>query len=442
MTISARARRDAGGHIRRWFGNDIFQKMQSAFDYPFGDVRIDASDDAQYLLRDMRTCAATQDATIFLAQSLLCSNPFVAETVLAHELAHVVQKRRPGSSLSAYAASPEYECLLELEANRAAQRAVAGRPARCVLPDQPTRLAAWGPAGHYYTAYFVLLAASGNNEQAQRRAFFCQMPDQVFDFDAVSAACDYYQQDSPGKVWIPHFGTFVPISESVETETQTVYEYDGLAMSRTTVIVETAASRLRRKQIDRQISTGLHCLTGRKGTEEIAIREKLLYKYKDDDLRYGLALHCFGDSYAHQTKEGRMYTPIQGHALDGHAPDDVARHGTQYIHYVAQLHRVASKTMAIRSPRLDLVGTLDALEPVWKMQFDADDDVIQQIHCGKIRQIARKMNFGDLGGYSPEREKETYWRLFWRNNSAPIKAAGGADQVYNVTRSCGKEWGT
>jgi hypothetical protein len=360
--------------------------------------------------------------------------------VLAHELAHVAQKRRAPTFARR---GPWAVGLLEAEAEMLAPRALDGLPCRPILGDAPETPSFWGPAGHYFTSLYVMLAAGGEERACYRRAFFCQMPDQVFDFDAVSAAVDYYQRESPGSVWIPIAGTFRPATppEEIKYRTERRMEFDGMAKYWVEEDVETPESRLKRRTVDRQISTGLHSLTGRSGDKEIEQRAQLLRQNKDDDLRFGLALHCYGDAFAHQNPSGVMYPPISGHGAAGHTPDNCAKHSILYIRYIGGLWRIVRETMAQRTERIPFGKLLDSLQPIWSMKFDADDETVQRKHCLEIMLTAARNGLGAMTSYMPQYEAEVYWSKFWPAHTDMIYPSGGPQKVYETVRKCGAEWG-
>ena len=76
---------------------------------------------------------------------------------------------------------------------------------------------------------------------------------------------------------------------------------------------------LRRKRIPRQrirvIQEGIHALTGRSAEEETRLRREILVKVAFDSLAFGLGIHAYGDSFAHQRMDGSgtMYKGLFGH---------------------------------------------------------------------------------------------------------------------------------
>ena len=162
------------------------------------------------------------------------------------------------------------------------------------MPLRPGTLAAWGPAGHYYTVYYVLLAAGLGDDNARRMAFFTQLSDQVYELDAVSVAGDMINA----------------ISDQAPGD---VDHSPGAALERARGIQNVF-----------DVQAGLHCLTGRGSRKETAARAHVVLGCKvESDI--GLALHPFGDSFAHRQLDDvkTMYRWKFGHAFDGHKADKI-----------------------------------------------------------------------------------------------------------------------
>jgi len=229
--------------------------------------------------------------------------------------------------------------------------------------------------------------------------------------------------------------------EDIEKRFQLRWGLGGAGPAPMLTYAETPQSVARRRQIDRQISKGLHCLTGRKGADEVRIRGEALDKYGNDDVRFGVGLHSYGDSFAHQDEHGAMYPPIRGHATAGHTPDNCKDHAVQYIRYIAGLYRIAERSMAIQS-RLSFNDVVFALEPVWKMKFDGDDEAIQTKHSQLIASIACKTGLcskGQIDSYKPEHEKISYWKHFWPRHCSKLFPEGPST-IMCIVRQCGEEW--
>ena len=207
--------------------------------------------------------------------------------VIAHEIVHVIQKR---SSTGRRGSVAE----LELEAELGSHDAIVGRPFQVQFADAAAIPRFWGPAGHYFTCLFVMPGAGVAPRAAFTRAFFCQMPDEVTEFDATEAMKD---------------AVFTGAQGLVRTE-----------FGSPTAVIEAQA----RIQEDMQVSAGLHSLSGGSSLAEQGRRKLDLTKLfrSKDHLAVGLAMHAFGDSFAHVqlTDETLMYPTGIGHGeeLFGH----------------------------------------------------------------------------------------------------------------------------
>jgi hypothetical protein len=372
--------------------------------------------------------------------------------VYAHESVHVLQ-RRHGKRLvdPQLAGHPIYRQMIELDAAIGSLAVLAGRKPQFTLPDDPDRIAEWGPAGHYWTTLCVMLAAGVPIETAKKVAFFCQMPDQVLEFDAIAAAVDFTSVSGG------NYNLVAPLagSEATTTTEQRIREGPGDAV--------------RRRQIDYQISTGLHCLTGRNATQEVGIRYREALRHARDPVVFGLALHCFGDSYAHQDDAPRpmtnpiadrrmgneplpptlvpapgsvrMFPPLVGHAASGHTPDLIGEHSGQYRDYVSRLYSLAIEAFG-QTPRMDADRVVTALGRVAGGRFGGSDTVIEGQQCGAINYFMITNGWAPLGAfedYRPELERICRWNLFhprhahrWRPKTA--------EAIFATARQWGASW--
>jgi len=165
-------------------------------------------------------------------------------------------------------------------------------------------------AGHYYTVYLLSLAAGFPKDIAFQNAFFAQLPDEVKELDAFSTRGDPRAQRDI--IW-----------------------------------------------------EGLHALTGRDSTEERNYRETVLRdrNLKPGTLEFGLALHAFGDSFAHSMMDDpqHMYPPDKGHRDDKTKPDNPNLRPDLYEAYVGRLYSILSDIAKKegRTPRDTVKKTLD-----------------------------------------------------------------------------------
>ena len=440
--------------------------MERAFGEDFGNVTIEQSRRATAATAALGTIAATAGNRICVSADFFRHRPEFCRRVLAHELAHVVQKRRFDPAISSMALDRRYRGLIEAEAHVAADHAVRGERAKVALSDAPAILAAWGPAGHYYTTYFVMLAAGIDADKAKTRAFFCQLPDQVFEFDAVAAtldAIDYKGFETTAAIGAWKTGAkYSTPSHGVEGypgqkpnpelhwESHTVMRPAGRVMIKTVVQGWYHSTPARRMEIDREVMMGLHGLTGGWAQTETAFREQML-KEAHDDLEFGLALHPYGDSFAHRqiSNPNFMYKASHlGHGPDGHEPDNIAARGGKngmYLTYVERLYNLCKTGR----PVLTFPETLKALSILDRVKEeikDHDPDGKDLVACKMLIALAAgtRKNISIRGDYAPEHEDEVYWRQFWprKPNNQIIGQFGTPDTVFERIRECGHKWYT
>ena len=477
-----KTRRDGGGRRTFALRPEFRRKMEDAFGEGFSDVAVRRSGAVDASLGGV---AATVGRDVLIGGGFARLPAGARERVLAHELAHVVQKRRSAAADPRSSRDPRYRARLEAEADQAAIEAVRGRRAVCRLPDIASAPSAWGPAGHYWTCYFVMLAAGVDEEEAQQRAFFCQMPDQVREFDATCAGVDWAEGILDIQRGTP-VGSFYPSTDpaGVPTHDVTYMTY----YHRLEPAPETNDQKMDRLVVDLEISQGLHSLTGDNAAEEVAFRKKQLMSFKTDPLIYGLALHAYGDSYAHQdlNNTGRMYHPIVGHAQEwlrpsnakattgayfsrlpdaAHEPDDIANpmpgRESLYLQYVENLYQIVSETLQtnpnlriIREPvhrndindrcRLEvraILQELTAMEFVHQVNKRNDDDK-QSLESETIMKLALKyLKYrAPKFPYHPQDEDEQYWRGFWPSHSEFIGNAIEAQVMFDRVRAIGARW--
>jgi hypothetical protein len=281
--------------------------------------------------------------------------------VLAHEFAHVAQFRR-ATSAAAHAPAGE----LEAEAAQAAVALAGGRTHRCRMAAAPGAQLAWGVAGHYYTVYFVLLAAGLEPVMAKTLAFYAQMPDQVDELDATSAGVD--------------------------------------------MMVSVRDAPVLR---DIQIQMGLHALTGGDAEQETAGRATRLKSAPLGSFEFGLALHAYGDSYAHRqiSHPARMYDPGFGHAVeyihfrDAHSPDFTNRRSLLFKRYGTELFDLVRTMPGVGSARMNTSTVGSAMDSITAV--DGDSAQIATVRAMTLYALQQKMD-----PYRPEAEKLQPWESF------------------------------
>jgi hypothetical protein len=244
---------------------------------------------------------ATSDA-IFLSDLALRSGSVVQSMVLAHELAHVVQKRRAERMVSKPAQAPIE--ILEREADQVARAFSLNESCPQLSPDFEDSCRFWGPAGHYYTVYFIGREAGLVDAVAEQLAFCAQLPDQVSDLAAVVAG--------------EGFASMALMTPAMKKASLRGDEMDLY-------------------NLQYHFQAGLHCLNGHPGVNETKRRLIFLRNISKLDAMgvfiFGLGLHALGDSYAHRNGDGPgaiLFQGPMGHLLRGNNPyEAIIKLGTE-----------------------------------------------------------------------------------------------------------------
>jgi Domain of unknown function (DUF4157) len=311
---------------------NLRQKLERSFCYDFSDVVIDTSEHAHALNKELGTLAFTIGKTIFFRKGVFRQDTDWGKFILAHELAHVVQKHLPASQ----SLSPEdfNKCPSEKEANEAAWSFLTGKPFQCIQPVPPHTPSAWEEAGHYYTAYFVLKAAGAPKNQALEIAKFAQFADEVQEADAFSLFKKHFFMPDPSPMKDHEYGDH----EAMKRDEEYRAWRKGIP-----------STRDRTRENIRVIHRGLHALTGRNVEIEQRCRAQILEEalQKNDDFITGLALHAFGDSYAHRDRKNKsmLSSEYWGHGFDSfthkHEVDNIGTYREVYIDYCENLYAIA-----------------------------------------------------------------------------------------------------
>ncbi len=170
----------------------------------------------------------------------------------------------------------------------------------------------YGEAGHYYTTYYVALRSGYTDEQAQKLAFYSQLPDEVDRLDAIGV-----QSDSLAQRFSNWVGRNTRIDEGI-TATEPVYS--------------TSATRQRD-----EVQRGLHALTAGNGAEETLQTLAAIESAGSDYAATGVLIHRLGDTFAHRTTTGDTYKTGLGHGAKGHTPDVIQRRPDLYLDYAEKL---------------------------------------------------------------------------------------------------------
>ncbi len=338
---------------------------------------------ATRLCESLGTSGVALEGRVFLA-------PDADARVLRHELAHIAQQRlwRGHAVPTAWT---------ELEAHAVA----AGHLGRARLPLDPMQPACWEEVGHYYTVYYVLFAAGVRDDLARQIAFYAQLPDEVSELDATRAGYSFA-------------ATSLALSASMSSTYAMMHQaprsFDDLTRSL-------------------NIQRGLHALTGGNCETETTRRTGILRNINpvQNPLDFGLALHAFGDSYAHRVAGGlRMYSPVLGHASDtlaswgerrGHLPEMHVHpdaigphHAALYVRYATDLHLAflhAFPPGSRTGEPMDLATLTRNLQTVVAASdAAADTDAEHRRQIVQLRELARAIVPAGMHAYDPEHQND------------------------------------
>jgi hypothetical protein len=297
--------------------------------------------------------------------------------LLAHEVAHVLQKRLRRLSPHRQVDTKGRLSRLEREANDAARSLVLGKRCSELSPDPDDCGRAFGPVGHYYTVYFICLAAGLSPGAASELAFYAQIADQIWEIDATEVilkwSATYWkrtQEDS--EPWLKqHIKGHTPKRSHLDDWLKRYVERDIILMMQCPLDFVAIVQR------------GLHCLTGGLSFEEASYRSKRLEAGNiGEPVSYGLAIHAFGDSFAHRIRgdERRLYLTGAGHAVEAlqtpfgsayeglrtgdvtvaHCVDNISFRRELYTQYGISLYRILCKKVSNqpRKSEPDVMKTL------------------------------------------------------------------------------------
>jgi hypothetical protein len=371
------------------------EQMEGSFSCDFSDVVIHTSSLSHAFNARLGTLAvATGDHVCFSRGAYDPASEF-GRVLLAHELAHVVQQRL--SSHHRCCTDALTRQAAEIEADAAAWAVVQGRRATCTISLPRGTLSAWGPAGHYYTVYYVLLAAGLDNDRACRLAFFAQLPDQVHELDAVSQGMAFGKRG---------------VKDIIRVNTGGGFDLERFEAAR---------------RQSRDIQLGLHCLTGRKSQVETASRRHIILNQCRNQDEAGLAFHSFGDSFAHRKlgNEGVMYHWPTGHLPDGHGPDEINRRPALYRVYMLEMFDLAcSKWQGLSRRVVESQRLVTAAQEVSSGQSE-------KLHIQKLRELSAQIGV-TMKNYAPEAESKRRFEEFIKFHAVP---QGFLARAYDLARS-------
>jgi len=316
----------------------VRRRMERCFAAEFHDVVIHISPCAADLVRRLGAWAFTIGNHICFAGGAYEPQSEDGLRLLAHELAHVVQQRLAGQSPGGHRPLDGLRLAIEAEADLAAAAAVQDRPFTCTISDDSGQPACWGLVGHYYTPYLIFLNAGVEKERAERLARWCWLADQVSELDAKTLGLNNYLGLDSNDT--NRLSNQISYREGYERFGQ--YRFQDHA------------------QYMRVIHKGIHVFTGGNAVAEGEYRAKEFLEMKGFGLLYqGLALHAYGDTFAHRGFDRKgsamprmlgpdgatLYSAGLGHFVDGEDADViwVREHAGLYLDYVRQLSDLADK---------------------------------------------------------------------------------------------------
>jgi hypothetical protein len=359
--------------------------------------------------------------------------------LLAHELAHVVQKRRRGRNQTGSAQAPPPRWRVESEAAAAAAAVAGGGCFTCVLADEPDRPRFWGPLGHYYTVYFVMLSAGVQDDLAHELAYYTQIPDLVSELDAkwlaIHAAAD---DDDTAQIaddlgvertqvmlLLRHY-KFDPaqFSKELDQEMKLRRRMAGIPLS---LLGRRGIARMvaQRYPTLEEIQAGLHCLTGGSSKLELEKRTALMKQAAmalsklapSAKLDFGLATHAYGDAFAHRRQDdpATMYGTGKGHAVDsifGDSPDDITNKNRAdiYLEYAQGFFDIVKQqNVDAQTNRAKDKESLDRnLRTILQLEKDAPGEESDGLW---FRAIARKHLNVTMHAYRPQ-DTAMWWSRY------------------------------
>ncbi len=393
---------------------DARERLEWAYGCSLAGVRVHAGARADAVCGDAGAPAfAWRDHVVLSAAAARLPAP-ARERVVAHEVAHVAQKRLAAGGRFSPSRRPGGGAAVEREAHAAAAAACAGRRHAIRVPSAPEAVDRWGPAGHYYTVNYVARAAGVDAGRAERLAFYAQMADQVAEFDAiavakaagltagVNAATVELVAAAPrlllpipeailasSSLFMSPFGGGAggtggtPSSGAIGIVQRSFESVTGVGWARALAVIDYLIT----------IHVGLHCLTG--GPSAIArsvvarnVRAFVVEGIRDGGMKLGLALHAYGDTYAHSRLDdpARLYEYGLGHLLDMHEPDDIShpKRRPLYRDYGLGMYELL-RPLAGGTPKLtadELGERLDAVAAIAGEDLQCDELIVRSAQIG------------------------------------------------------------
>ena len=282
----------------------------------------------------------------------------------------------------------------------------------------------YGEGGHFYTVYFLSLAAGFDEKTAFKNAVYAQMPDELISLDAT------------------------------EQEIATIGI--DLAVGKNDFPSETLLNMQSEQHAQRDlIHKGLHSLTGKSSKYERNITRSALMKSTPGTLEFGFLLHRFGDTYAHSmmNNQKKVYHTGIGHFLNWHDPDQIHKRPDLYKKYARDLYKTLSK-IAVKQglkPQYSEEQLEKALNEItdstvrkWYIRSPFEDPInvkaTEAKQIEKIRQLSIKDFWVFMRPYAPESADAKSWEAYRKEHPELVKGISWSDistAVYNVAKKVG-----
>jgi uncharacterized protein DUF4157 len=274
-------------------------RLEDHFWTDLSSVRVRTDATAHSLNVDAESYALAIGESIFFRSGVYDPEHVIGQLVVAHEVSHVLQKRRYvelGERTVCRRISSARN--LEIEADRSAFAFCRGDSAGPLSPDHPQIARAFGPVGHYYTVFYLAMAAGFERAAAADLAFYAQLPDEITELDAKDVVVK----------WLTNYLKIIkgPRGTKAVLEWLTNGYGKGDVLDYMILPHDFLAT----------IQRGLHCLTGGSSQTETEYRtQRLMAGNVGTPQFFGLAIHAFADSFAHRTigDVKIMYTAPAGH---------------------------------------------------------------------------------------------------------------------------------
>ena len=180
----------------------------------------------------------------------------------------------------------------------------------------------FGPEGHYQTTYITAAAvgikmgmtAAEADTMANQMALGSQLPDMLRNFDATSLAIDSIFS-------LPPLSDFIPTINVVVGQSNAYIALGELPIK----LRESEWEHLARKyEAFHGITEDIARDPAQIAAAQSRTRDFIIEKIGSGDfLTAGVAMHLYGDLYAHVNSDGNGYAGVPGHFWDGHMPDSL-----------------------------------------------------------------------------------------------------------------------